>query len=86
MASGSNNNHGRARQLSLNAIFGERVSSRPSFQFSQQTPIFEHEIFSLNMDNESVSQSDDDVGSDVIRELTHVIPNQQRYKRIFKAS
>jgi hypothetical protein len=38
------------------------------------------------MDNESDSQSDDDVGNDVIREPAHVIPNQQRYRRVFKAS
>jgi hypothetical protein len=38
------------------------------------------------MDNESDSQSDDDVGNDVIREPGHVIPNQQRYKKNFKAS
>ena len=86
MASGSNNNRGRARQLNLNEVFGGRVSSQPSFQSSQQTPGFEHEIFSLNMDNESESQSDDDVGNDVIREPAHVIPNQQRYRRVFKAS
>ena len=66
MASGSNNIRGRARQLNLNEVFGGRVSSQPSFQSSQQTLGFEHEIFSLNMDNESESQSDDDVGNDVI--------------------
>ena len=66
MASGSNNNCGRARQLNVNEIFGERVSSQPSFQSSQQTPRFEHEIIFFNMDNKSESQSDDDVGNDVI--------------------
>jgi hypothetical protein len=86
MASGSNNNRGRARQLNLNETYSGRVSSQPSFQSSQQTPGFEHEISSLNMDNESDSQSDDDVGNDGIREPAHVIPNQQRYRRVFKAS
>ena len=64
MASKSNNNRGRARQLNLNEIFGGRVSSQSSFQSSQQTPEFEHGIFSLNMNNESESQSDDDVGNE----------------------
>ena len=86
MAFGSNNNRGRARQLNLNEIYIERVSPQPSFQSSQQTPVFEHKISSLNMDNESDSQSDDDVGNDVIQEPAHVIPNQERYRRVFKAS
>jgi hypothetical protein len=86
MASGSNNNRGRARQLHLNEIYSGRMSFQPSFQLSQQTSGFEHEISSLNMDNESDSQSDDDVGNDVIRKPAHVIPNQQRYIRVSKAS
>jgi hypothetical protein len=86
MAFGSNNNRGRARQLNLNEIYIGRVSSQPSFQSSQQTSEFEYGISFLNMDNESDSQSDDDVGNDVIREHAHVIPNQQRYRRVFKAS
>lgn len=94
MASGSNNNRGRARQLNLNEMYNGRVSSQssiqssqPSIQSSQQTPRFEQfGIFSQNMDSESETQSGEDVGNDVIGGHAHVIPNQQRYRRAFKAS
>ena len=43
-------------------------------------------FFLHNMNNESGSQSDDDVRNDVIREFAHVIPNQQKCRRVFKAS
>ena len=35
---------------------------------------------------DSKTQSNEDVGNDVIGELAYVIPNQQRYRRVFKAS
>ena len=87
MAFESNNNHGRACQLNLNETYYERVLSQPSIQLSQQIPTLEQsEIFPHNMDNESVTQLGADVGNDTNGKPSHVIPNQQRYRGLLKAS
>lgn len=38
MAFGSDNNHGRVRQVNLNKMYDGRVSSQPSIQLSKQAP------------------------------------------------
>ena len=77
MASKSNNNHVRARQLNLNEMYNERVASQFLIQSSQQTPRLKQlEIFSYNLDSKIATQTCEIVGNDVIGKLAHVIPNQ----------
>ena len=37
------------------------------------------------MENNSENQLSENVGNDIIEELAHVIPNQQRYIRVFES-
>lgn len=38
------------------------------------------------MDSESETQLCENIGNDIIGELTHIIPNQQKYRKVFKIS
>ena len=86
MTSRNNKNCGRAHQLNLNEMYNDSVHLNLQFNhFNKLQGLNYLSFFLTTWNSESKVQSSEDIGNVVIGELAHVIPNQQRYRRIFKA-
>ena len=87
MAYGSNNNFGKVSwtQFEWDVWWKSFIQTFNLF-ISTKSGLAKSETFPHNIDSESDIQLGGDAGNDVIGEPTNVIPNQQRYKRVLKAS